>query len=89
MRKLDIRKSALKSLADLPPKHFKQVQTAIYKLMANPMPHDARELKGHAGVWRCTAGEYRVIYQFTDTDLNVIIIDKRNDDEAYKQLDRM
>jgi mRNA interferase RelE/StbE len=90
MLNLSITKSALKSLAELPPKQFKQVQTTIYRLMDNPLPHDARELKGdrYKGLYRCTAGEYRVVYRFSEAALDVIVIGNRNDSDVYKVLSR-
>jgi mRNA-degrading endonuclease RelE of RelBE toxin-antitoxin system len=91
MLRLNLKKNALKFLTDLPAKQFKQVQTAIYRLMSTPTPQDAQQLTGNKfkGIWRCTAGEYRIIYRFTDSDLEVILIDKRNDSDVYSQLDRM
>jgi mRNA interferase RelE/StbE len=88
---LTIEKQAVEFLASLPPKQFKQVQTAVYRLMLNPTPHDAKPLKGDnfKGIWRCAVGEYRIAYQFSDTTLMVIAIDKRNDDAIYKQLNRI
>ncbi|GEM_PF-3784728 len=46
IRKLGMKKNALKTLMDLPPKQFKQVQTAIYRLMSDPTAHDAKPLTG-------------------------------------------
>jgi mRNA interferase RelE/StbE len=87
---LTIEKQAIEFLASLPPKQYKQVQTAVYRLMGDPKPHDAKPLKGEKfkGLWRCTVGEYRIVYRFTDTTIKVNMIDKRNDDEIYKHLER-
>jgi mRNA interferase RelE/StbE len=34
-------------------------------------------------------GEYRIVYQVQGEDLQVLVIGKRNDDDAYKKLSRL
>jgi mRNA interferase RelE/StbE len=38
---------------------------------------------------RVDCGEYRIVYQVQDDDLQVLIIGKRNDDDVYKKLSRL
>lgn len=38
--------------------------------------------------YRVKIGEYRIIYNFDEQNLFIIIIDKRNDSEAYRKFFR-
>jgi mRNA interferase RelE/StbE len=38
---------------------------------------------------RKDSGEYRVVYRYDDTTVYIMLIGKRNDDEVYKQLERL
>jgi mRNA interferase RelE/StbE len=86
--KLDYTKDFLKELADLPPKHFKQVVSRVLALTGDPLPADSKQLQGHGGLRRVDSGEYRIIYDITDEAVRIILIGKRNDDEVYRLLER-
>jgi mRNA interferase RelE/StbE len=88
MLKLDLTHSALDFLENLPAKQFKQLVNAQFSLLKNPTPHDSQELKG-SPYRRVDCGEYRIIYQIQEDDLQVILIGKRNDDDVYKKLKRL
>jgi mRNA interferase RelE/StbE len=85
---LDITHDCHKFLLTLPPKQFRQVVTAMFELLRNPEPHDSRLLKGFP-YRRVDVGEYRIIYYVEGTVLRIPLIDKRNDDEVYKKLQRL
>jgi len=88
MLRLDLSKKAIAFLDKLPPKQFKQVSTKIFSLMANPVPHDSKELKGHP--YRGTdIGEYRIIYRIEKEVLKIALVGKRNDSAVYKKLARL
>lgn len=94
MRKLtrtfDLTKEAAKSLLELPAKQCRQVFKAVLGLSENPEPHDSQALKGDQykawGLRRVDVGEYRVIYRYTDSTVEILLIGKRNDGEVYKTL---
>ncbi len=88
IRNLSIEKNAIAFLKGLVPKHMRQVQLAIYRLMENPIQHDSSELKGYEDVWRNDVGEYRIVYQFDDESITVMGIGNRNDNAIYKQIKR-
>jgi mRNA interferase RelE/StbE len=88
MKLLDLTPRARKSLADLLTKPFRQVVTKIFALLDDPLPSDARQLKGFP-YHRADSGEYRIIYRFDDQTLRVVLIGKRNDDAVYKELQRL
>ncbi|MBT3487690.1 MAG: type II toxin-antitoxin system RelE/ParE family toxin [Desulfobacula sp.] len=88
MLKLDLTKKARAFLDKLPPKQFKQVAKKIFSLMADPEPHDSKELKGYP--YRGTdIGEYRIIYRLEENVLKIVLVGKRNDSEVYKKMTRL
>ena len=87
-RKLDVTRDFLKSLADLPAKHFKQVVTKALALSGDPFPHYSRPLQGHVGLFRIDAGEYRIVYEVEEETVKIFLVGKRNDDEVYRLLSR-
>ena len=78
---------SLAFLNKLPPKPFKQVSNKIFFLMANPEPHDSKELKGYA-YRRADIGEYRIVYRVEVDVLKIAVVGKRNDSNVYKKLAR-
>jgi mRNA interferase RelE/StbE len=91
MAKLDGLGTVLEFLRGLPPKISNQIAKKVLALNLDPLPTDHKALKGYPGFYRVDSGEYRIIYRFVaENDLvEVILIGKRNDDEVYKQFDRL
>ena len=89
MRSLNFTNKALEFLRALQAKQFKQVAVNILELAQNPKPHDSKDLKGYSGLFRKDSGEYRIVYRFDDTTVYIMLVGKRNDDEIYKQLERL
>ncbi|MFO0847849.1 MAG: type II toxin-antitoxin system RelE/ParE family toxin [Gemmataceae bacterium] len=87
MRSLVLDNAARKAFDALPDKHFRQVISAVFLLLKDPLPQDARPLAGVDG-YRITVGEYRVVYDFTDEQVRVLAFGKRNDGEVYRRLAR-
>ena len=87
MLKINLSRQATKRLKKLPDKHAKQVVTKISEMRTNPYPQDSLKLKGYP-YHRADVGEYRIIYSVKEQTLEILLIDKRNDDEVYKQLKR-
>ena len=69
----------------LPPKQFRQIIRKVFALLENPRPHDSEELRGYPFL-RNDVGEYRIIYDVQGDTLRLIVVGKRNDEEAYRQL---
>ena len=84
---LDIYPDAVGFVGSVDPKRYKQVVSKILALLRDPRPQDSEELRGYS-FFRVDAGEYRIIYAFTDDVVTVVIVGKRNDDEVYKELTR-
>lgn len=89
-RVFDLTKEAGAFLAELPAKQCRQVFKSVLGLSENPEPHDSQALKGDdlkkAGLRRVDVGEYRIIYRYSETRVEILVIGKRNDGEAYKGL---
>ena len=87
MRRVNLSKQARKFLPTVPPQHGRQLEAQIRQLVVDPHPPDSQLLKGH-DCGRATSGEYRIVYEYDDAELRVLVVGKRNDDEVYRQLRR-
>lgn len=88
MLKVNFSKAAQKVLTSLLPKHAHQCALKIQALRIDPLPHDTKTLRGTSFL-RCDIGEYRIIYQHNEEMLEILLIDKRNDDRIYKKMKRL
>jgi len=88
MLRINLSRQVLKRLKKLPDKHAKQVSTKITELTFNPYLQDSLKLKGYP-YHKVDIGEYRIVYCVEEETLEILLIDKRNDDEVYKQLKRI
>lgn len=87
---LKMTKQALKACQSLDAKQYRQVVSTILGLLTNPEPHDSQGMRGALrGERRVDIGEYRVVYAVADDTVEVLIVGKRNDDDVYKQWERM
>lgn len=85
---ISLSNNARSFLDDLQPKQFKQVANRIFALQRDPYPADCKHLSGHPGFRRIDVGEFRVCYKVDDVTVLVAVAARRNDDAAYRQLDR-
>ena len=76
-------------LNDLQPKQFKQVANGNFALQRDPYPADCIHLSGHPGFRRIDVGEFRMCYQVDGAAVLVVVAARRNDDAAYRELDRV
>ena len=88
MLKLDMTHDCLKFLRTLDPRQFRQVVTALFRLLQDPEPHDSVSLSGFP-FRRVDIGEYRIIYHVDGEVLRVPLVGKRNDDDVYRRLRRL
>ncbi len=87
MHQIQLHKQASKFLSKLATKQQKQIARSLLALQSNTEPQDSKKLHGY-DYYRIDVGEYRVIYNWTETTIFVYIIGKRNDDDVYRRLDR-
>ncbi|MFA7239337.1 MAG: hypothetical protein WC091_04435 [Sulfuricellaceae bacterium] len=76
---LDPTREALDFVMSLPAKQFRQVVGTILGLLKNPMPHDSIQLSG-SPYRRADIGEHRVVYDYSDEALCILVVGKRNDE---------
>jgi mRNA interferase RelE/StbE len=88
MAALDLSRQAISFLRDLPPKQFRQVMFKALELTAQPFPNDAIAVKGIEGYYRVDIGEYRIAYTQAPDVVQIVVIEKRNDDAVYRTLKR-
>ncbi len=90
MLKINISKKAQEFLNSIPAKHYKQILSKIEKIAENENNVPSIKLKGYTKFKRAKCGEYRIIF-YIENDiliLEIVLIDKRNDDKIYKEFSR-
>lgn len=88
---LDFSRDAGKFLELLPPKQYKQVGKKVISSSKDPVPNDSILMQGYSHRHRVDIGEYRIIYEISENNskiINILVIDKRNDDAAYNKAKR-
>lgn len=73
----------------LEPKQFKQVWSKVMDLTMNPRPHYSEHLSGQPNCFRIALGEFRCVYKILSQEIHVLAVDRRNDGEIYRKLDRI
>lgn len=73
--RLEVKKSARKSLLALPRAVVQAISQIIDSLADNPYPADCKKLSGTDHTYRVRSGDYRVIYT-VDNDILIIEVVK-------------
>ena len=76
-------RSIQKKLDRLPDEIVRRLLTRLAELEANPRPGDVKKLKGR-NAWRIRVGDYRVIYEIHDRELQLIVITVGHRREVYR-----
>lgn len=80
---LQIKQSALKELQRLPKPDRQRLIEAIDQLMDNP--HVGKLLKGEfSGLRRIRAGDYRVIYEINEGQVQVLVVRVAHRKQVYR-----
>jgi mRNA interferase RelE/StbE len=87
MRQITLHKSTIKFVLTLPPKQQRQIAAALIQLQQNQEPQDAKKLQEY-DFYRVDCGEYRIIYDWDDIVIRVLLVGKRNDGDVYRKLQR-
>jgi len=69
-----IERRAQESLAKIAQPHQARIIAAIQGLSENPRPSGVIKLSGRPA-WRIRVGSYRVIYEITDKELVVLVVE--------------
>lgn len=81
---LKISRGVVKDLRDLPKEARGRAALAILELAADPHPPGAEKLKGYDQTYRIRVGDYRIVYETTETDVTIIAVSHRK--EVYRDL---
>ena len=70
---LEIKRSAAKELAQLPPKDRGRIVARIQALADDPRPVGAEKLSGQER-YRVRQGDYRILYEIEDQILRIMVV---------------
>ena len=76
-------KSVQKELDRLPDDVTYRILARLADLENNPRPSDVKKLKGR-NAWRIRVGDYRVIYEIHDRELQILVITVGHRREVYR-----
>lgn len=76
-------KSVHKELNRLAAEVRERILERLAGLETNPRPSDVKKLKGRSA-WRIRVGDYRVIYEIHDRELQVIVITVGHRGDVYR-----
>ena len=76
--------SALKSLRKLDGGVARRILTATGALAQDPRPPGCLQLKGGSGEMRIRVGDYRIIYEVTDSEVVVLVLAVGHRREIYR-----
>ena len=80
---LEIKRSAAKELAQLPPKDRGRVVARIRSLADDPRPVGAEKLSGQER-YRARQGDYRILYEIEDQILRIMVVKIGHRRDVYR-----
>ncbi len=84
MYRIEVARSALKSLARIPQPYQRRIRDRIRTLATNPRPPGVKKLRGDRDYYRIRIGDYRVLYTVNDKERIVRIAVIAHRREAYR-----
>jgi mRNA interferase RelE/StbE len=72
--RIEVKRSALKTLARTPAAVRRRLWAAISSLADEPRPRGCAKLGGERHLWRIRVGDYRAIYQVRDSERAVLVV---------------
>ena len=76
-------KTVQKELDRLPDGVLRRILARLGELETNPRPPDVKKLKGRSA-WRIRVGDYRVIYEIHDRELQILVITVGHRRDVYR-----
>ena len=80
---VSILRSAQKAIGSLPTDLQDRLIAAMRRLGTNPRPSGIKKLSGREA-WRIRVGGYRIIYEISDANLTVLVIDVGHRRDIYR-----
>ena len=81
--KIEIKKSAVKELNNLPSNDLKKIIQRIQNLADNPRPHDCKKLTGEEK-YRIRSGDYRILYFIEDDIITIYVVKVGHRRDVYR-----
>lgn len=72
--RIELAQAAVRQLRKLDRQAQRRVQAAIELLATEPRPSGAKKLVCGDGEWRVRTGDYRIVYEFQDNVLLVLVV---------------
>jgi len=82
--RLEVKRSAEKEIRGLAPELIDRIWTHIRALTTNPRPRGAKKLSGEVSGYRLRVGDYRILYEITDSARLISVRQVRHRREAYR-----
>lgn len=60
------------------------VDRVVLSLVADPRPAGVKKLSGPESLYRVRVGDYRIVYQIADSELQVLVVRVRHRSTAYR-----
>jgi mRNA interferase RelE/StbE len=86
MYTINITEKAIDQLKKLPKAIQPKLAKKIDDLALNPIPANAKKLKGFDSLYRIRFSEYRIVYEVLETEVVITILTLGNRKDIYKQL---
>ena len=80
---IKILRSAQKQLAKIAGKDRERIAHTIRGLSSDPRPPGVTKLTGRPA-WRVRVGDYRIIYEIDDNEVQVLVVRIRHRRDAYR-----
>lgn len=81
--KIEIKKSAVKELNNLPRNDLKKITQKIQELADNPRPQGCKKLAGEEK-YRIRSGNYRILYMIEDDILIIYVVKTGHRRDVYR-----
>jgi mRNA interferase RelE/StbE len=78
-----LRPAAQRDLKKLPKRVFARISEELGRLSDNPRPRGVKKLSGQENEWRLRTGDYRILYEISDSERVVRIFRIAHRREAY------
>ena len=75
MYRIRIKRPAEKYLNRISGKMYRSIRLKIEELKTDPVPGDAKPLRGHSNTYRIRIGSIRIIYEIFRKELVIVVID--------------
>ena len=78
--------AAAREIRKLDPQIRRRILTSVASLESDPRPDGVRKLTGYDNAWRIRIGDYRLLYEVTDTTVLVTVFRVAHRRDVYGDL---